>query len=49
MTTRGFNLDDCRHLAEIICDLMDHMGDETVESETREAASELCRRHPVYA
>ncbi len=48
VTTRGFNRDDCRHLADIICDLLDHMGDETVESDTREAASELCKRHPVY-
>jgi len=48
VTTRGFNLEDCRRLAEIICDLLDHIGDQTVESETRKAASELCQRHPVY-
>ncbi len=49
VTTRGFNLDDCRQLAEIICELLDHMGDEAVETKVREAASELCRRYPVYA
>ncbi len=48
VTTRGFSQDDCRQLANIICNLLDHFDDNAVETETREAASELCRRHPVY-
>ena len=49
VTTRGFGSDDCRQLANIICNLLDHIGDEAVEVQTREVASELCRRHPVYS
>lgn len=48
VTTRGFNGQDCEHLAGIICNLLDNFGDEAVESATRQAASELCSRHPVY-
>ena len=48
VTTRGFNTDDCRQLAGLICDVLDHMGDESVEARVREAAVALCQRYPVY-
>jgi glycine hydroxymethyltransferase len=48
VTTRGFGQEDCRQLAGIICDLLDSFGDESVEAETRDAAAQLCSRHPVY-
>ncbi len=48
VTTRGFNTDDCRQLAGLICDVLDNMGDASVEARTKEAALELCRRYPVY-
>jgi glycine hydroxymethyltransferase len=48
VTTRGFGQDDCRHLANIICKLLDNIGDEAVEEETKQAAIDLCKRHPVY-
>ncbi|QOC23408.1 serine hydroxymethyltransferase [Wenzhouxiangella sp. AB-CW3] len=48
VTTRGFDADDCRQLAGLICDVLDNMGDEGVETRTKEAALELCRRYPVY-
>ncbi len=48
VTTRGFNVDDCRTLAGLICDVLDHMGDAAVEAATQTAALELCRRYPVY-
>ena len=48
VTTRGFGKEDCRLLANIICDLLDRIGDEAAEAETREAAGDLCARHPVY-
>ncbi|QKK03366.1 MAG: serine hydroxymethyltransferase [Pseudomonadota bacterium] len=47
-TTRGFTEDDCRELAGLICDVLDHMGDAAVETRVKEAALELCRKHPVY-
>ena len=48
VTTRGFNTKDCELLANIACDLLDNIDDEQVEENTRQAASELCRRYPVY-
>jgi len=48
VTTRGFNVQDCTHLAEVICDLLDAPDDQQAEAATREAARELCRRYPVY-
>src|SRR5699024_5762787 len=34
-TTRGFDEDDCRELAGLICDILDNMGDEAVETRVR--------------
>jgi glycine hydroxymethyltransferase len=48
VTTRGFTVADCQELAGIICDVLDHIGDETVEQQAKGAALELCRKHPVY-
>ena len=48
VTTRGFNTEDCRELAGLMCDVLDAMGDEGVEARTKESALELCRRYPVY-
>lgn len=48
VTTRGFNVEDCKLLAGVICDLLDNFGDQATAYATRDAASELCRRHPVY-
>ncbi len=47
-TTRGFGADDCRELAGWICDVLDRVGDQQVESEVRDKALALCRRYPVY-
>ena len=49
ITTRGFSLADCEELAGIICDVLDHVGDEGTEGRARDAALALCRKHPVYA
>jgi glycine hydroxymethyltransferase len=49
VTTRGFNRDDCVELAGLICDVLDDVGNEAVEDAAREAALNLCRRHPVYS
>ncbi|WP_376696418.1 serine hydroxymethyltransferase [Wenzhouxiangella sp. EGI_FJ10305] len=47
-TTRGFTEDDCRELAGLMCDILDNLGDESVEARVKEAALALCRKHPVY-
>jgi len=49
ITTRGFSVADCEELAGIICDVLDHVGDEGTERKARDAALALCRKHPVYA
>jgi glycine hydroxymethyltransferase len=48
VTTRGFNLDDCRTLAGVICDVLDNIGDPATEANALAAATDLCRNHPVY-
>jgi glycine hydroxymethyltransferase len=48
VTTRGFDEKDCTDLAGIICDVLDHVGDPGVEKLACEAATALCRQHPVY-
>jgi glycine hydroxymethyltransferase len=48
VTTRGFQPDDCRQLAGLICDVLDKVGDGQVELQAKEAALALCRRYPVY-
>ena len=48
ITTRGFDAEDSRELAGLICDVLDDLGNSEVEANAREAASALCRRHPVY-
>jgi len=47
-TTRGFTQDDCRELAGLMCDVLDDMGNDAVESRVKEAALGLCRKYPVY-
>ena len=48
VTTRGFDTADCRALAGLICDVLDHMGDASVIEKAKQAALALCRNHPVY-
>jgi len=48
VTTRGFSRADCAELAGIICDVLDQVGNAEAESKARDAATRLCRRHPVY-
>jgi len=49
VTTRGFTEEDCSQLGELMCDIMDNLGDAAVEDRVRHAALEMCRQHPVYA
>ena len=49
ITTRGFNVADCQELAEIICDVLDNIGNTEVEQKAKSAALALCNKHPVYS
>ncbi len=48
VTTRGFTEADCRDLAGWICDILDHMEDESVVDAVRGKVSAICARLPVY-
>nr|WP_024310264.1 serine hydroxymethyltransferase [Pseudomonas sp. P818] len=48
VTTRGFQVPECRALATWICDILDHLGDADVEAQVAKQVSELCARFPVY-
>ncbi|MAT66640.1 MAG: serine hydroxymethyltransferase [Gammaproteobacteria bacterium] len=48
MTTRGFKEKEAKELAGWICDILDDVENETVQSEVRAKVLELCKRFPVY-
>ena len=49
MTTRGFDADDAKNIANWICDILDDMSNETVIAEVKTKVAELCQRKPVYS
>lgn len=49
VTTRGFGEVECRELAGWICDILDNLDDEAVNSRVREQVEALCARFPVYS
>ena len=48
VTTRGFQVPECRALATWICDILDHLGDADVEAHVAKQVAELCALFPVY-
>ncbi|SFR60668.1 glycine hydroxymethyltransferase [Marinobacter gudaonensis] len=48
ITTRGFGESECRDLAGWICDILDNLEDEAVNTRVREQVEALCARFPVY-
>ncbi len=49
ITTRGFKEAECREVATLMCDVLDKLGDASVEKAVAEKVVALCRRHPVPA
>ena len=49
ITRRGFNEQDAADLAGWICDVLDNIGNETVEAAVKEKVLNICRRLPVYS
>ncbi|MDC8832766.1 serine hydroxymethyltransferase [Alteromonas gilva] len=49
ITRRGFGADEARQVANWICDVLDNLGDESVERRVQQEVIELCSRFPVYA
>ena len=48
VTTRGFNVDDCKQVANWCCDIMDNMGDESIIDRVKGEVLELCKSKPLY-
>ena len=48
ITTRGFNEQESRDLANWICDILDDMGNEEVIESVKAKMAEICARLPVY-
>jgi glycine hydroxymethyltransferase len=48
VTTRGCREPEAERLANLIADVIDHMGEETAVQRARAAVLALCRRFPVY-
>jgi len=48
VTTRGFKEAECRDLAGWICDILDNLGDESIEATVREKVKAVCAKFPVY-
>lgn len=48
VTTRGFVESDCRDLAHLIVDVLDHLDDESVKDRVRNDVKAMCDRLPVY-
>ena len=47
-TTRGFKEKEMSQIANWICDILDHLGDESVIDTVRSHVEELCIQYPVY-
>ena len=48
LTTRGFEEDDCREVADLISEVVDAPDDEAVVSATRDRVDDLTDSHPLY-
>ncbi|ACC75317.1 serine hydroxymethyltransferase [Paraburkholderia phymatum] len=48
ITTRGFDENDARLTASLVCDVLDSIGDERTETHVRDQVARLCARLPVY-
>jgi glycine hydroxymethyltransferase len=49
VTTRGFKEDECRDLANWMCDVIDARGDEAVINDIQAKVVAVCNRLPVYS
>ena len=47
ITTRGFGVGECTQVASLVCDVLDHLGDASVERRVADQVMALCRRFPV--
>lgn len=48
ITTRGFDVDDCKQVANWMCDVMENLGDESVIERVKGQVLEICKSKPLY-
>ena len=48
ITTRGFAEDEAKQVANLICDVIENMGDDSVLDRVRSEVSALCSQFPMY-
>ena len=48
ITTRGFKQDDCKQLANWMCDILDDINNQSTIEKVKQNVLEICRRLPVY-
>ncbi|WP_327052652.1 serine hydroxymethyltransferase [Halomicrococcus gelatinilyticus] len=48
LTTRGFDEDDLREVADLIAEVVDNVDDEDVKAEAAERVQQLCDANPLY-
>jgi len=48
LTTRGMKEPEMEAIGDWIADVLDHIGDETVEKRVRREVEQLCERFPLY-
>ena len=49
ITTRGFDNETTVYLTNLICDVLDNIGDESKVAEVKAKVVELCNKYPVYS
>ena len=48
LTTRGLKEDDCREVAKLIVQVVENIGNESVEKEVAQKVTEICKQFPLY-
>lgn len=48
LTTRGMKKDDMRVIGQVMVDILNHPGDETVTAHCNARIAELCQKYPLY-
>ncbi len=47
VSTRGFGVQDMKHIASLIVRTLSHLGDQRVEKQVREEVKEICQHFPI--
>ena len=48
ITTRGFTVKEAAQVAHWICDILDRLGESSIEEEVKEKVIDICARFPLY-